>query len=162
MFLITLDDIIICDPEAEYYPLVKRLGGQIIKISPTSRQHVNPMDINLNYSEDDSPLALKSDFILSLCELVVSGKNGLEPVEKTIIDRGTRKVYHSYLADPKPENMPVLEDLYNEVKRQPEAQRIASALELYVSGSLNVFNHRTNVDIENRLVCFDIQTAKET
>ena len=159
VFLITLDDIIVCDPEAEYYPLVQRLGGQVIKISPTSKQHVNPMDINLNYSEDDSPLALKSDFILSLCELVVGGKNGLEPVEKTVIDRATRNVYREYLADPKPENMPILQDLYNEVKRQPEpeAQRIASALELYVTGSLNVFNHRTNVDIENRLVCFDIK-----
>jgi hypothetical protein len=159
VFLVTLDDIIICDPEAEYFPLVERLGGQVIKISPTSRQYVNPMDINLNYSEDDSPLALKSDFILSLCELVMGGKNGLEPVEKTVIDRATRNVYRTYLADPKPENMPMLQDLYDEVKRQPEpeAQRIASALELYVSGSLNVFNHRTNVDIENRLVCFDIK-----
>ncbi|MGL5435499.1 MAG: VirB4-like conjugal transfer ATPase, CD1110 family [Lachnospiraceae bacterium] len=159
VFLITLDDIIICDPEAEYYPLVQRLGGQVIKISPTSSQHVNPMDINLNYSEDDSPLALKSDFILSLCELVVGGKNGLEPVEKTVIDRATRNVYRTYLADLKPENMPILGDLYEEVRRQPEpeAARIASALELYVSGSLNVFNHRTNVDIENRLVCFDIK-----
>lgn len=159
VFLVTLDDIIICDPEAEYFPLVERLGGQVIKISPTSKQYVNPMDINLNYSEDDSPLALKSDFILSLCELVMGGKNGLEPVEKTVIDRATRNVYRTYLADPKPENMPILQDLYDEVKRQPEpeAARIASALELYVSGSLNVFNHRTNVDIENRLVCFDIK-----
>ncbi|EJF40147.1 AAA-like domain protein [Clostridium sp. MSTE9] len=159
VFLITQDDIIICDPEAEYFSLVGTLHGQVIRISPTSTQHVNPMDINLNYSEDDSPLALKSDFILSLCELVVGGKNGLEPVEKTVIDRATRNVYRGYLADPKPENMPVLQDLYNEVKRQPEpeAQRIASALELYVTGSLNVFNHRTNVDIENRLVCFDIK-----
>jgi type IV secretory pathway VirB4 component len=89
----------------------------------------------------------------------MGGKNGLEPVEKTVIDRATRNVYRTYLADPKPENMPMLQDLYDEVKRQPEpeAQRIASALELYVSGSLNVFNHRTNVDIENRLVCFDIK-----
>lgn len=159
VFLVTLDDIIICDPEAEYFSLVETLHGQVIRISPTSKQHVNPMDINLNYSEDDSPLALKSDFILSLCELVVGGKNGLEPVEKTVIDRATRNVYRGYLADPKPENMPVLEDLYNEIKRQPEpeAKRIASALELYVTGSLNVFNHRTNVDIENRLVCFDIK-----
>lgn len=159
VFLITQDDIIICDPEAEYFSLVETLHGQVIRISPTSTQHVNPMDINLNYSEDDSPLALKSDFILSLCELVVGGKNGLEPVEKTVIDRATRNVYRGYLANPKPENMPVLQDLYNEVKRQPEpeAQRIASALELYVTGSLNVFNHRTNVDIENRLVCFDIK-----
>ena len=159
VFLITRDDIIICDPEAEYFPLVHRLHGQVIKISPTSRHHVNPMDINLNYSEDDNPLALKSDFILSFCELAAGGRNGLEPVEKTLIDRAVRSVYRPYIADPKPENMPILEDLYDEIKRQPEpeAQRVAAALELYVHGSLNVFNHRTNVDINNRLVCFDIK-----
>ena len=164
-FLITTDDIIICDPEAEYYPLVQRLNGQTIRLSPTGRgadgkpQYLNPMDINLNYSEDDNPLALKSDFILSLCELIVGGKEGLQPVEKTIIDRAVINVYREYLADPQPEKMPVLGDLYDEIKRQPEteAQRIASALELYVHGSLNIFNHRTNVDIHNRLVCFDIK-----
>ena len=152
-------DIIICDPEAEYFPLVHRLGGQVIKISPTSSQYVNPMDMSLNYSEDDNPLALKSDFILSFCELAAGGRNGLEPVEKTVIDRAVRVVYRPYLADPKPENIPILGDLYDEIKRQPEpeAQRIAAALELYVHGSLNVFNHRTNVDINNRLVCFDIK-----
>lgn len=159
VFLITRDDIIICDPEAEYFPLVHRLHGQVIKISPTSRHHVNPMDINLNYSEDDNPLALKSDFILSFCELAAGSRNGLEPVEKTLIDRAVRSVYRPYIADPRPENMPILEDLYDEIKRQPEpeAQRIAAALELFVHGSLNVFNHRTNVDINNRLVCFDIK-----
>ena len=159
VFLVTKDDIIICDPEAEYFPLVDRLQGQVIKISPTSDQYVNPMDLNLNYSEDDNPLALKSDFILSFCELAAGGRNGLEPVEKTLIDRAVRTVYRPYLADPKPENVPILTDLYEEIKRQPEpeAQRVASALELYVHGSLNVFNHRTNVDINNRLVCFDIK-----
>ena len=159
VFLITKDDIIICDPEAEYFPLVHRLGGQVIKISPTSSQYVNPMDMSLNYSEDDNPLALKSDFILSFCELAAGGRNGLEPVEKTLIDRAVRTVYRPYLADPRPENVPILGDLYDEIKRQPEpeAQRIAAALELYVHGSLNVFNHRTNVDINNRLVCFDIK-----
>ena len=153
------EDILICDPEAEYFPLVNRLEGQVIKISPTSTQYVNPMDINLNYSEDDNPLALKSDFILSFCELAAGGRNGLEPVEKTVIDRAVRIVYRPYIADPRPENMPLLEDLYDEIKRQPEpeAQRIAAALELYVHGSLNVFNHRTNVDINNRIVCFDIK-----
>ena len=159
VFLVTKDDIIICDPEAEYFPLVHRLGGQVIKISPTSSQYVNPMDMSLKYSEDDNPLALKSDFILSFCELAAGGRNGLEPVEKTVIDRAVRVVYRPYLADPKPENIPILGDLYDEIKRQPEpeAQRIAAALELYVHGSLNVFNHRTNVDINNRLVCFDIK-----
>ena len=117
------------------------------------------MDLNLNYSEEDNPLSLKSDFILSLCELIVGGKSGLEPVEKTIIDRCVRLVYQEYLADPRPEKMPVLEDLYNLLRRQdePEAQRLATALEIYVTGSLNVFNHQTNVDINNRIVCFDIK-----
>ena len=158
-FLITDDDIIICDPEAEYYPLVRRLHGQVIRISPTSTQYVNPMDINLNYSEDDNPLALKSDFLLSLCELVIGGKEGLMPVEKTVIDRSVRNVYRPFLAAPDPAKMPILGDLYDEFLRQPEpeAARVAAALELYVSGSLNVFNHRTNVELSNRLVCFDIK-----
>ena len=158
-FLITDDDIIICDPEAEYYPLVRRLHGQVIRISPTSTQYVNPMDINLNYSEDDNPLALKSDFLLSLCELVIGGKEGLMPVEKTVIDRSVRNVYRPFLAAPDPTKMPILGDLYDELLRQPEpeAARVAAALELYVSGSLNVFNHRTNVELSNRLVCFDIK-----
>ena len=159
VFFVTNDDIIICDPEAEYGPLVERLHGQVIKISPTSPHFINPMDLNLNYSDDENPLSLKSDFILSLCELIVGGKDGLQPVEKTIIDRCVRMVYRDYLNDPKPENMPVLEDLYQELRRQEEkeAQYVATALEIYVTGSLNVFNHRTNVDIQNRIVAFDIK-----
>ena len=159
VFLVTDDDIIICDPEAEYGPLVERLHGQVIKISPTSPHYINPMDLNLNYSDDENPLSLKSDFILSLCELIVGGKDGLMPVEKTIIDRCVRMVYRDYLSDPVPENMPILEDLYNELRRQEEkeAQYIATALEIYVTGSLNVFNHQSNVDINNRIVCYDIK-----
>ena len=159
VFLVTEDDVLICDPEDEYAPLVKRLGGQVVKISPTSTQYVNPMDINLNYSDDDNPLALKVDFLLSFCDIVVGSKDGLQPVEKTVIDRCVRNVYRPYLADPDPARMPILQDLYDELLAQPEteAQRIAAALELYVSGSLNVFNHRTNVELTNRLVCFNIK-----
>ena len=159
VFLVTDDDIIICDPEAEYGPLVERLQGQVIRISPTSTDYINPMDLNLNYSDDENPLSLKSDFILSLCELIVGGKEGLQPVEKTIIDRCVRLVYQKYLNDPRPENMPILEDLYNALREQDEkeAQYIATALEIYVSGSLNVFNHRTNVDIQSRIVSYDIK-----
>lgn len=159
VFLVTEDDIIICDPEAEYGPLVERLHGQVIKISPTSGDFINPMDLNLNYSEEENPLSLKSDFILSLCELIVGGKEGLQPVEKTIIDRCVRLIYRNYLNDPKPENMPILEDLYNELRKQDEkeAQYIATALEIYVTGSLNVFNHRTNVNIHSRVVSYDIK-----
>jgi len=159
VFLVTDDDIIICDPEAEYGPLVERLHGQVIRISPTSTHYINPMDLNLNYSDEENPLSLKSDFILSLCELIVGGKEGLQPVEKTVIDRCVRLVYRDYLADPKPENMPILEDLYNALLKQEEkeAQYIATALEIYVTGSLNVFNHRTNVDIQSRIVSYDIK-----
>ena len=159
VFLVTDDDIIICDPEAEYGPLVEHLHGQVIKISPTSTDYINPMDLNLNYSEEENPLSLKSDFILSLCELIVGGKEGLQPVEKTIIDRCVRMVYRDYLNDPCPEKMPILEDLYNELRRQEEkeAQYIATALEIYVTGSLNVFNHRTNVDVHSRVVAYDIK-----
>lgn len=159
VFLVTNDDIIVCDPEAEYGPLVKRLHGQIIRISPTSTDYINPMDINLNYSEDESPLSLKSDFILSLCELIVGGKEGLQPVEKTVIDRCVRLVYRDYLNDPCPDNMPILENLYDELRRQEEkeAQYVATALEIYVTGSLNVFNHRTTVNVENRVITYDIK-----
>lgn len=158
-FIVTTDDIIVCDPEGEYFPIVRAFHGQVIRISPTSHDYINPMDINLNYADDDDPLSLKSDFILSLCELIVGGKNGLEPVEKTIIDRCVRMVYQDYLNDPVPEKMPVLEDLYNLLRKQEEseAQRLATALEIYVNGSLKVFNHRTNVELNNRLVCFDIK-----
>ena len=146
------------DP-ADYYPLVKRLHGQVIHISPASTQYINPMDINSNYSEEDNPLALKADFVLSLCELVVGGKEGLQPVEKTVIDRCVHVIYRKYFENPTPENMPLLEDLYNALLTQdePEARHVAAALEIYVKGSLNIFNHHTNVDINNRIVCFDIK-----
>jgi hypothetical protein len=158
-FLVTDDDVIISDPESEYSALVDCFGGQVIKISPTSTQYINPMDINMNYSDDDNPVALKADFILSLCELIVGGKEGLQPVEKTVIDRCIHQIYRRYFQDPVPEKMPLLEDLYNELLKQaePEARHVATALEIYVTGSLNVFNHRTNVDITNRLVCYDIK-----
>ena len=158
-FLITNDDTIILDPEGEYFPLVSRLGGQIVNLSPNSTNYINPMDINLSADDDDDPLTLKSDFILSLCELIVGGKNGLQPKEKTIIDRCVRRVYKEYMNDPTPENMPILEDLYNLLNSQKEheAQNIAMSLELYVTGSLSVFNRQTNVDLQNRLVCYDIK-----
>ena len=158
-FLVSDDDIIVCDPEAEYAALVQKLQGQVVKISPSSSQFINPMDINANYSEEDNPIALKADFILSLCELVVGGKEGLQPVEKTVIDRCVHQIYQKYFEDPRPENMPILLDLYESLlaQEEKEARHVATALEIYVTGSLNLFNHRTNVDINNRFVCYDIK-----
>ena len=159
VFFVTKDDVIICDPEGEYYPLVHALGGQVIHIAPTSHDYINPMDINLDYSDDDNPLGFKSDFILSLCELIMGSRNGIEAEEKSVIDRCLPIVYQKYFENPVPENMPVLGDLYATLRAQSEvqAQRIATALEIYVNGSLKVFNHRTNVELDNRIVCFDIK-----
>ena len=163
VFLLTEDDIIIADPENEYGPLVQQFGsqGQVIDISPTSTNYINPMDINLDYSDDENPITLKSDFILSLCDLIIGGKEGLSPIERTIIDRCTRLVYREYLQDPCPENMPILGDLYELLLKQsePEAQNIATALEIYVNGSLNVFNHRSNIQMDkHRVLCFQLKS----
>ena len=159
VLLSTKDDMRICDPEGEYSPVVNSMEGQVIRISPTSTDYINPMDINLDYSDGENPLSLKSDFILSLFELIIGGREGLKPIEKTVIDRAVRQVYQPYLNDPIPENVPLLEDLYFALMEQEEreAHTVATALEIYVSGSLNVFNHRTNVDVNNRVVCYDIK-----
>lgn len=157
-FLITKDDIIICDPESEYGALTMALGGEVIKISPTSRDYINPLDINVDYADEDNPLSLKSDFILSLFELVV-GKEGLSAEETSVIDRCLPILYKEYFDNPIPENMPILEDLYNLLLTQEEkvGAKLAVEMEIYVKGSLNVFNHRTNVDTFNRILCYDIK-----
>ena len=131
----------------------------MIRLSPSSTDYVNPLDINLNYSEEENPLALKSDFVLSFCELIMGSKTGLEAIEKTVIDRAVQMIYQPYFADPRPENMPILGDLMNALLSQhiPEADRVAQALDLYVNGSLNFFNHRTTVDISNRLVSVPVE-----
>ena len=153
------DDIIVCDPEGEYHPLIARLGGQVIRLAPDSQQHINPLDLHLGYSENDNPLFLKTEFIISLCELVAGGRGGLLPQEISAIDRAVRKIYQSYLNEPTPENLPILANLQQALMdhESDEARQIADSLEIYVHGSLNLFNNRTNVDIHNRLVCFDIK-----
>ena len=159
VMLTTQDNVIVCDPESEYAPLVERLGGQVIRLSPNSRDYVNPLDINQNYSEEENPLALKSDFVLSFCELIMGSKTGLEAIERTVIDRAVQRIYQPYFAEPIPEHMPILGDLLEALLAQhlPEADQVAQALDLYVNGSLNFFNHRTTVDMSSRLVCFDIK-----
>lgn len=159
VFLATDDNIIVVDPMGEYSPLIRRLGGQVIEIAPSSPHHINPLDIWTESGGDENPMALKSDFILSLCELIVGGKDGLQPVERTIIDRCTRLVYRDYLMHPDTANIPTLQDLYTLLcgQPEPEAKRLATALEIYVCGSLNVFNHPTNVDLNSRVVCLDLK-----
>ena len=156
VFLKTLDSIIICDPEGEYFPLVSALNGQVIEISSDSSHHINPMEIELDSQEGD-PIAIKSDFIISLCEIIVGG-TGLEPTEKSVIDKCVRSIYTQFAKNPIPENMPILQDLYDELCNAGDvAARVATSLDLYTNGSHNVFNHSSNVNLNNRIVCFDIK-----
>ena len=126
----------------------------MIRLFPSSADYVNPLDINLHYSEKEKTLALKSDFVLSFCELIMGSKTRLEAIEKTVIDRGVQIIYQPYFVDPRLENMPILDDLMNDMLSQhsPEADRVVQTLDFYVNGSLNFFNHRTTVDIRNRLL----------
>lgn len=158
-FLTTTDDIFICDPEGEYFPLVQALDGQVIKISSSSDHYINPMDININANFEENPIAIKSDFIMSLCEIIVGGKYGLTAEEHSIIDQCVRNIYQRFFAhNPSPETMPTLTDLHKELMRSGEiARRVANSLDMYVNGSQNLFNHRTNIDLNNRIICFDIK-----
>lgn len=158
-FLRTQDDILICDPEGEYYPFIKRLKGEEIRLALNSKDFINPLDISLEYGEGENPISFKSDFIINLMQMIAGGKSGLTAKQKTITDKCTRIIYRDYIENPTEENIPILEDLYNELLNQNsvEAQDMADALELYVHGSLNVFNHRTTIDTNNRLICFNIQ-----
>ena len=158
-FLMTRDDVLICDPEGEYFALVDALHGQTVKLAADSKDYLNPMDIQLLHKGDKEALKLKSDFLITLCDLIAGGKDGLENDEKGIIDECIRHIYDRYFENPVPENMPLLEDLYDALlkHKNPKAERIANSLVLYVHGSQNYFNHRTNVDSTNRIVCFDIR-----
>ena len=163
VFLATNDRIIVVDPMGEYAPLVRRLGGQVIEIAPDSPHHISPMDLQMNINDEDSPLSMKADFLLSLCELIVGGKEGLQPIEKTVIDRCVRLVYREMALGLETAKTPLLQDLYEELLRQPEpeARRVATALELYCTGSLNLFNHPTNVDLNSRVVCIVLKGLGE-
>ena len=163
VFLATRDRIIVVDPMGEYSPLIKRLGGQVIEIAPDSPHHISPMDLQMNINDEDSPLSMKADFLLSLCELIVGGKEGLQPIEKTVIDRCVRLVYREMALGLETAKTPLLQDLYEELLRQPEpeARRVATALELYCTGSLNLFNHPTNVDLNSRVVCIVLKGLGE-
>lgn len=163
VFLATKDRIIVVDPMGEYAPLVRRLGGEVIEISPDSPHHINPMDLKMNLAGEDSPLSMKADFLLSLCELIIGGKEGLQPIEKTVIDRCVRLVYRELALGIGDGKMPLLQDLYETLCKQPEpeARRIATALELYCTGSLNMFNHPTNVQTDNRITCIVLKSMGE-
>lgn len=161
-FLTTTDDIIICDPEGEYFPLVQALHGQLIRIASNSEQHINPMDITIDdylFSNPMEVIANKSDFLISLCEIIVGGRYGLSSEERSVIDKCVQRIYKTFIeSNPVLETMPLLSDLQHELEHEGEvALRVFNSLEMFVNGSQNLFNHRTNIDLSNRIICFDIK-----
>ena len=150
-------DIIIIDPEREYSPLIKSLTGEVIKISATSNNHINAMDMNSEYGDGANPVILKSEFILSLCEQLI-GSGNLGPKQKSIIDRCTANVYRVFQQGNYQGIPPTLQDFREELLKQPEeeAKEIALAIELFTNGSLNTFAMNTNVNTSSSLICYDI------
>jgi len=150
-------DVIIIDPEREYSQLVRALGGEVIHISATSQNHINAMDMTKEYGDGANPVILKSEFIMSLCEQLIGGSN-LGAKQKSIIDRCTASVYRTYQQNNYQGEVPTLQDFRAELLKQdePEAKEIALAIELFTNGSLNTFAKHTNVDTNNRLICYDI------
>ena len=161
--LSTDHDIIVVDPEREYGPLVRALGGEVITISASNGEgsYINALDLSAEYGDGKNPLVLKSEFIMSLCEQLM-GASEIGAKEKSIIDRCTANIYREYIKDYKGEP-PTLKDLHRDLmmQKEPTAQDIALALELFTTGSLNVFSHQTNIDTKNRILCFDIQDLGE-
>ncbi len=150
-------DIILLDPEREYSPLVRAMGGEVIHISAASPNHINAMDMNREYGDGANPVILKSEFVLSLCEQLVGGQH-MGAKQKSIIDRCTARVYRQYQEQGYTGQPPTLQDFYDELMRQPEqeAGELALAMELFTKGSLDTFAKHTNVDTNNRLICYDI------
>ena len=151
------DDIIIIDAEREYGDLVRALRGTVLEISPNSPHHINPLEITRGYGVGENPVAMKSELLMSICEQQM-GEGQLGAFHKSIIDRCTASVYHEFIKSGGKARQPVLSDWRNEIKRQPEreAQELALASELFVEGSLNMFAHETNVDMESRIIAFDL------
>lgn len=150
------DEVLAIDPEGEYVLMADAFQGEVIEVSAASKQHINPMDITETYADEDNPLRLKAQFMMSFCELIVGGE-GISAMERTYIDRACRLTYGHYFAHPSQMQMPSLQDFYdNLVNQGPGAQDIATALGIYVDGTLDVFAHQTNVDTDNRFVVYNI------
>ena len=161
-------DVYVVDPECEYAPLAELLGGEVIRIAAGSNVHINPLDMDIKFADDDDPVTLKADFMCGICETAIGGRYGLSPIQKSIIDRCVREVYKPYLEylhqhpdiTSAPDHAPTLVDFYERLLSQPEpeAQSVALALELYCTGSLDVFAHRTNVNTNSRFIIYDIKS----
>lgn len=164
------DDFIVIDPESEFKALAELFDGTVIRIAPGSNVHINPMDLDIAYADEDDPLTLKADFIAGLCEAASSSRYPLSPIQKSIIDRCVLNIYDDYVKTLRLEKKnfdsklaPTLMDLYKELLGQdePEAKNLALALERFTTGTQNVFAHETNIDVENRFIVYDVKDIGE-
>lgn len=166
VYLKTRDDILCIDPEGEYKYMTWILGGQVVDISLNSRVYINPMEINLSArNEEDSeydPIASKCNFVASMCELILGNNGRLGKDELAVIDMACKNIYYRFKENPLPERMPILGDLFNELQSLPDelgviGRTLSTSLMRYTQGTLSYFNHRSNVDINSRMVCFDLK-----
>ena len=161
VWLITEDDIVITDPESEYRPLVEGLHGTVITISPSSRSYINPLDISFDELSENYNDAVtdKMDYVHTMVDLMLSSNEKLTDEEKSLIDWAGMEAYEEFSKDPRPENMPVLSTLRDLISdlSSDEARHLAVKMYRFTDGSASLFNHRTNVDVQNRLICFDIR-----
>lgn len=165
VFFITDEPIFICDPEGEYRPMVEALGGQVVEISAKSNDYINPLDMSSVYSDEGNPISIKSNFMISFFEIIMS-PHKLNPIDKGIIDSAVNEVYKYYFIDPENTPMPTLSDLYEYINEMAEngndeADFIVKSMEYYVNGNNNFFNHQTNVNMNNRIICFDIKELQD-
>lgn len=171
VLLNTDNDVIVIDPEAEYHPMAKLLGGQVVRIAAGGEAHVNPMDLDMDYGGGDDPITLKSDFLISFCETAFGDRYGLTATQKSILDRCCRSCYEPFLStyDPKTNTydnskIPTLLDFQEKLDGMSgyDAMQLATSLEIYTRGSLNIFAHKTDVAYNNRFVVYDIKDIGST
>lgn len=162
VFFSTNDPIFICDPEGEYSPLVKALGGQVVTFSSNSTDYINPLDISNDYDAEGNPIALKSSFMLSFFELIMH-PHIITPIDKGIIDDAVQSVCEKYLVDPEHRDNPILSDIYNYIAKNDDSasQFLVDSMKFYVTGNNNFFNHPTSVNLNNRVICFDIKELSD-
>ena len=156
-------EIVIIDPEREYAPLVKALGGEVVYLSATSSTHINAMDVSAGYDKSDNPIVTKAEFMLSVIEHIMY-PSIVKPTQRSLIDRCTDIVLRDYVKNNCQGTPPTLIDFYETMKAQPEpeAEEVALAIEIYAKGSLSTFAKQTNINIKNRIICFDIHELGST
>lgn len=165
IFLNTEDDIIFVDPTLEYFDVAEAYGGEIINLAAYTGHYLNPLEVDLhslNKEDTDGQIHEKCEFMLGICEQAMEG--GIKPEYKSIIDRCVRKLYQGMISLPAAQRkQPIMSEFIDIIKQQeePEAHKIALIMEIFIEGSLNIFNNPTNIDINNRVIVYGLRDLGE-